>query len=358
MAFDVTGLLRQREERKQEAQSDLDFDMVLERLDDIRKTRDTLNKANRELDLKLLDAQVEGGKYGIGVMKDKKTGELSITSNQTSPIDQLLGSFGNLPSGVSAPLQMPTAQAQGAAQPLQTGGVPTGIDPLSGQKVAGQVLQQMAPFIRSLPPVQQRDAINQIIGNVAKSQAEAAMLPNKLDEQRQEQTLKNQLTLDLEKQKQMMEGVGEGQAGRVALAKESIQDIQDVMKTLYPDGTPRSFRRDVATFSNIPRFGPKGFQTGKALAFNKDSQNVFRKMGKSLSGRKLIITGVAGRPDETADLVEQFAANAFSDPSAAFDSLNELVNFYKSYLTEVDPSGLKTRNRGESESSKDPLGIR
>ena len=126
--------------------------------------------------------------------------------------------------------------------------------------------------------------------------------------------------------KQMM-GAG-AEAGRMALAKESQKNIQDIKNILFPDGTPESFMRSIAAESNI--FG----------GFSEEAQNVFRKAGASLAGRQLISTGVAARPEETEALRKQFVANIKSNPQAAFNALNELQNFYGEYLNTVDPSSM------------------
>ena len=58
-------------------------------------------------------------------------------------------------------------------------------------------------------------------------------------------------------------------------------------------------------------------------------------MGAALSGRQLIQTGVAARPEETQRLIQQFAPNLFSNPKSALNGLNELEVFYKNYRFQV-----------------------
>lgn len=127
------------------------------------------------------------------------------------------------------------------------------------------------------------------------------------------------------------EKIPPGQAGLATLANESVVNISDLKKILFPDGTPNSFRRDIALKSNLPLIGP--------APFDKDAQNVARKIGSALAARQLIQTGVAARPDETKALVKNFAADYFSDPQAASDALDQLANFYSTYINTVKTRG-------------------
>lgn len=160
-----------------------------------------------------------------------------------------------------------------------------------------------------------------------------------------------------------IKGVGNEAAGKVALAKESLQNLDDVIATLFPDGTPKSFNREIATSANPPKILGMGFQTRPDNPLDKSddaivgkSQDVFRKIGASLSGRQLIQTGVAARPEETSKLIAQFAPNIGSNPEAAMKGLKELRGFYEQYLKEIDPKGLKGAN-SKSGITKTPGGI-
>lgn len=128
-------------------------------------------------------------------------------------------------------------------------------------------------------------------------------------------------------EKKQASGAG-AEAGRIALAKESIGNLKDIKKILFPDGTPESFKRSIAAESNI--FG----------GLSEPAQNVFRKAGASLAARQLISTGVAARPEETEALRRQFVANIKSNPHAAYQALDELERFYGDYLGVADPSGM------------------
>lgn len=140
--------------------------------------------------------------------------------------------------------------------------------------------------------------------------------------------------LEQEKKKEIIKGVSGEVGGRVALAKEGIKNIQDIRKILFPTGEAKSFKRTTAFASNLPGGTlPLLPQRG----WGKAEQEVFRKMGAALSGRQLIQTGVAARPEETARLIAQFAPSLGSNPEAAFNALTELEDFYKSYIQQTDP---------------------
>lgn len=142
-----------------------------------------------------------------------------------------------------------------------------------------------------------------------------------------------------EKQKEIIKGVSGEVGGRVALAKESIKNIQDIKKILFPTGEVKSFKRGIAAGSNIPGATAPliGALIPEKMPFNRAMQDVYRKMGAAISGRQLIQTGVAARPEETAKLISQFAPNLFSNPEAALQGLNELEDFYNTYLRQTEP---------------------
>jgi len=161
--------------------------------------------------------------------------------------------------------------------------------------------------------------------------------------------------LDKEKQKEIIKGVSGEVGGRVALAKESMKNIEDVINSLFSKNQegaidPKTFNREIAFGANppavrLPFMGRVGSPvrrdnpldpTDNAKA--QAAQDVFRKLGASLSGRQLIQTGVAARPEETEKLVAQFAPNFFSNPEAALKGLQELQAFYNTYLQQTDPS--------------------
>ena len=129
-----------------------------------------------------------------------------------------------------------------------------------------------------------------------------------------------------------LKGGGEA-SGKLALARESVGSIAKVKSILFPTGKPESFRRWVAAGSKIPF-------TGGSVPFAYDPQTVDRLLSTALSGRQLMQTGVAARPEETAALVRQFKADALSNPKAAMEALDQLDAFYKDYSKIAGPGGL------------------
>jgi hypothetical protein len=147
-------------------------------------------------------------------------------------------------------------------------------------------------------------------------------------------------SIEQKKQEKLAEGIPTSEAGKFTLAEESIKNIQDVKRMLFPDGTPESFKRTTAFASNLPGGSLPMFAS---RGWGKAEQEVFRKMGAALSGRQLIQTGVAARPEETQKLISQFAASGGSNPESAFNGLTELEDFYKSYMGNVKGKGLTTK---------------
>ncbi len=135
-------------------------------------------------------------------------------------------------------------------------------------------------------------------------------------------------------------GIPTSETGKVALARESIKNIQDVKKLLFPTGKATSFKRTTAYASNLPG---GNFPVLPSRGWGKAEQEVYRKMGASLAGRQLIQTGVAARPEETQKLISQFAPSLGSSSESALNGLNELENFYKDYLNTLETRGIKTK---------------
>ena len=134
-------------------------------------------------------------------------------------------------------------------------------------------------------------------------------------------------------------GIPTAETGKVALARESIKNIQDVKSMLFPKGTAQSYRRDIAAGSNLPLSGLPGVPSNLGLY---SPQTVFRKVGAAISGRQLIQTGVAARPEETLKLIRQFAPSGLTSSKAALDGLNELQKFYEDYLYLLETKGLQS----------------
>lgn len=178
---------------------------------------------------------------------------------------------------------------------------------------------------------------------------EAALLQTRISAEKQAQALQAQLGLitfrqglqetsqvkQEERAEKRKEGVvSQAETGRDVLAREAIQSIGKARKILFPKGTAKSFNRRIATTSNIPFIGG-------SLPFDFEAQEVNRLLGGALSGRVLIKTGVAARPEEIQEERERFLSGLGSNPQAAFNALEQLESFYKDYRT-----GLRTKGRG------------
>lgn len=166
---------------------------------------------------------------------------------------------------------------------------------------------------------------------------------------------------ELEKQKALegIKGTSGEVGGRVALARESLNEIKNIKDALFPTGKPESFDRSLAAGANIRAAVPIPFANKVLPAatpnvpftkaddpFVNKSQDLARRLGTVLSGRQLIQTGVAARPEETERLIEQFAPNVWSGNRSALNALNQLEKFYYDYLQTIDPSGAKGTLRG------------
>ena len=127
--------------------------------------------------------------------------------------------------------------------------------------------------------------------------------------------------------------IGQDKSGLATLASESIRNIRDVRKTLFPSGDVSSFRRGVAASANIPLGGLPGVPN--AAPFSEHGQDINRRVSAALAGRQLIQSGVAVRPDETKQLYAGFAPGFFSNAQASLNALNELEAFYENYLTSL-----------------------
>lgn len=168
------------------------------------------------------------------------------------------------------------------------------------------------------------------------------------------------------REKEIIKGPAESAVGKIALANESLKNLEDIKKILFPTGKANSFKRELAFRSNMPGISLPvlGRLTPQVSPDNPldptddtksmQAQDLFRKMGASLSGRQLIQTGVAARPEETQKLVGQFAPGLFSNPDSSFRGLDELKDFYRDYLNNAEPSrrlGKNNQPSGQNQST-------
>src|SRR3990167_11181641 len=151
---------------------------------------------------------------------------------------------------------------------------------------------------------------------------------------------------------ELAKGIPTSETGKAALARESLKNISDVKNILFPTGKSKSFKRATAYGSNLPLGQYPVFPS--VTPFRKNPQEVFMKVGAALSGRQLIQTGVAARPEEIAKLMSQFAPNLFSNPEAALNGLDELEAFYKDYLYILETKGLQTAEEWAKNQTNSP----
>lgn len=159
-----------------------------------------------------------------------------------------------------------------------------------------------------------------------------------IDPQQESDKLRNQ---------EIIKGPAEGAVGKIALARESLKNLGDIENKLYPNG---NLNRELALRSNMPGVSLPflGRLTPQVSPDNPidptddtkagTAQDIFREMSSALSGRQLIQTGVAARPEETAKLVAQFAPGVFSNSDSSKRGLHQLKDFYGDYLNTADPS--------------------
>jgi hypothetical protein len=140
---------------------------------------------------------------------------------------------------------------------------------------------------------------------------------------------------EVKRMQELLAGPDAADKGKVVLARESLKNIDDIRNILFSDGTAKSFDRGAAFQGNMP-----GGQLPMLPSFlpTQKGQDLNRKLGASLSGRQLIQTGVAARPEETQKLVGQFAPNVFSNPESSLKGLEELKAFYNDFLKTADPA--------------------
>lgn len=226
-----------------------------------------------------------------------------------------------MPQGGGMPFQMPMRQPSysgigpvRAPMPQQST-IPPQVAP---QAAGGQMAPQMGNLAGYQAIPQGLDQFGRSTGWKFEQTPEARFRQNQQDE--------------------LAKGIPSGESGKAALAEESIRNIQEVRKMLFPQGTPQSYRRDIAVQSNLPFSGLPGIPQNVGTY---EPQTVARKMGAALAGRQLIQTGVAARPEETARLVRQFAPSGLMSSQAAMEGLQELEAFYSNYLQILKTRGIE-----------------
>jgi hypothetical protein len=133
-------------------------------------------------------------------------------------------------------------------------------------------------------------------------------------------------------------------AGRYALSKEALRAVPQARNVLFPDGTPKSFNRTLAT----------AFMVGK-IPNNKESQTIKRALTKVATARGLIQSGTVVKDNEWARIVnDMMGVDAFSNPESLFQMLGEEEKFHQEFMTLVRPGfkgGTKAGGDAQDDSS-------
>jgi hypothetical protein len=130
--------------------------------------------------------------------------------------------------------------------------------------------------------------------------------------------------------------------GKLAMVKQAKGDIQEVRKMLFPDGTPKSFKRGLATASNIPgsRAPIIGAIIPQALPFHEGAQKIYSRLQNAVAAKLRVETGAQANPAEVENILARFGVTGTSNPEAAFDALNRLENFMDTTIDITDPNQL------------------
>ncbi len=149
---------------------------------------------------------------------------------------------------------------------------------------------------------------------------------------------------DKESAKKNITGAG-AQSSAINAAMQAAKSARNVKNILFPDGTPNSFRSDIATMKS-PFLGRP--------TLSKDAQNVAREYGIALDLYNRQVTGAAFNQDEFNRRLDQFRVNLLSNPEAAFDSLSRLEELNNDYLKIADPSNMYHQSDSSVAEQKDP----
>ena len=134
--------------------------------------------------------------------------------------------------------------------------------------------------------------------------------------------------------------------GKLAMVKQAKLDIQEVRDMLFPDKTPKSFKRGLAFASNLPasRFPVLGAVIPQALPFHEKGQKIYSRLQNAVAAKLRVETGAQANPSEVENILARFGVTSFSDPKAAMDALNRLENFMDETINITDPRGLYSKD--------------
>lgn len=135
-----------------------------------------------------------------------------------------------------------------------------------------------------------------------------------------------------------MLGAG-AQSTPINAALQSAKSARKSIGILFPDGTPKSYRADIATMKT-PFLGRP--------ALSKDAQDLAREYGIALDLYNRQVTGAAFSQPEFQHRMDQFRINLLSNPEAAYNSLKRLEELSNDYLKIADPSGIFSQQGKDS----------
>lgn len=155
------------------------------------------------------------------------------------------------------------------------------------------------------------------------------------------------IDLEAKRQEKMSEGIPADKTGLYNLSKESIDNIDKMKDSLFPnkeakdlDERAKSFDRGAALQSNFPNLKIGSLQIGPSFLPSEKGQDIFRWAAGVISAKQLLQTGVAARPDETKKLVEAYIPSGVSNAKSSLKGLNELQNFYVSFNHDLKTLGI------------------
>lgn len=136
-----------------------------------------------------------------------------------------------------------------------------------------------------------------------------------------------------------LSGLSSEGGGRFGLTSSGVRQIGQAKQILFPDGTPKSFRRDLAGRMQGSAWG--------ATIGSRDAQDLEFLLGRAIAAQTRAETGAAMPESEVKKAVRDFIANAAADPDSAYLRMDELEKTLISSQTAMDPSGRMAKAVGQ-----------